>query len=102
MIICGIFILCVILVIMGGNPLTKINAFGHSDKPVARPPTSMGLAPKVGARAVDGGVPPIDTVKAPETICITNQFTHHGIEYVMMVNGTVQPRETGVNYEICN
>lgn len=108
MIMVIIFFLCVGYIIFSGNPLKKINAFKTNEstaiQSLARPPSTTGLAPTEGARAQVGGVPANlnqPEKKESEKVCITNEFTHNGINYVV-VNGRQQPKEKGVEYEFCN
>ena len=81
--------------------LRQMNLPQHNPRPT---PSSTGLAPAEGARAQVGGVPANlnqPEKKESEKVCITNEFIHNGINYVV-VNGRQQPKQKGVEYVFCN
>lgn len=84
-IVAALMVITIILIIVNGNPFSKLSekAFGKSSMPpVATHAPITGLAPIGGGGAVNGGVPPVDTLP-----CYVNVYVTHGQIKYLLSNG---------------
>lgn len=102
MVVVCIFVLMIILIIINGNPFTKMQngkTFNSQEKrpaPVATQATLTGLAPTGGGGAVTDGVPVRDSLP-----CYVNSYVVHGQVKLLLQNGKSVFLTKGKNYEVC-